>query len=217
MAKKSVKTDRVGDAVRGTGSPLAHATTSMKIPARRKTPGGKDGGAKGVIAHKPRPPRATADVGAIRDVTEPRFDAILEELRGLKRIIERIATPPIEIDAALDASVDSLRRLLSELIEQRMESVVRVLADIRREAASLAERDGTRIVARLDELLEGLGALRFEAEPMNVVDPLIHVVVDERQQANVPDGVILDTLRPGYRTARGLVVCKAAVAINRRK
>jgi hypothetical protein len=219
VAKKNVKTDRVADAVRGAGAPLVHTAdpAPKKVPARRKTPVGKGGGAKSLVARRLRPPRATAEVGAIRDATERRFDAILQELRGVKRIIEQIATPPSEIDAALDASVDSLRRLLSELIEQRMESVVRDLVDIRREAASLAGRDWTRIVARLDELLEGLGAVRFEAEPMDVVDPLIHVVVDERQQANVPDGVILETLRPGYRTARGLVVCKAAVTVNQRQ
>lgn len=218
MAKKHVKTDRVGDAVRGAGAARVHAAdpAPKKVPARRKTPAGKGGGAKRSVARRPRPRRATADAGAVRDATELRFDAILEELRGVKRIIERIATPPGEMDAALDQSVDSLRRLLSELIEQRMESVVRDLVDIRREAASLAGRDETRIVARLDELLEGLGAVRFEAEPMDVVDPVIHVVAEERSQANVPDGVILETLRPGYRTARGLVVCKAAVAVNQR-
>ena len=50
---------------------------------------------------------------------------------------------------------------------------------------------------------------------MDFVDPLIHVVVEERRVDSAPDGVVLETLRPGYRTARGLVVCKAAVAVNR--
>ncbi len=30
------------------------------------------------------------------------------------------------------------------------------------------------------------------------------------------DSVIVETVRPGYRSARGLVLCKAAVAVNRR-
>jgi DNA-binding FrmR family transcriptional regulator len=159
--------------------------------------------------------RTPPDIAAVRDCAK-RFDAILGELRDVKQMMERQAAPAGEADAALDASVDSLRRLLSELLEQRTESVVRDLAGIRREAASIAERDGARIVERLDQLLESLGAARFDAEPMDVVDPLIHVVVQERHQADVPDGVILATLRPGYRTARGMVVSKAAVAVNRR-
>jgi molecular chaperone GrpE (heat shock protein) len=72
------------------------------------------------------------------------------------------------------------------------------------------------MVERLDHLLETLGAVRFAAEPMDIVDPLIHVVLEERRDASAPDGVILEALRPGYRTARGLVVGKAAVAVNRR-
>ena len=218
VVKKNARTDRVGNAVRGDGAARVRAADPApeKVAAQRK-PAGKGGGVKSSVVRKPRPPRAAADVGTIQDVTEPKLDTILEELRGVKRIIEQIATPPSEIDAALDTSVDSLRRLLSEFIEQRMESVVRDLVDIRREAASPSGRDGTPIVARLEELLERLGAIRFEAEPMDVVDPLIHAVVDERQQANVPDGVILETLRPGYRTARGQVVCKAAVAVSQRQ
>jgi molecular chaperone GrpE (heat shock protein) len=130
--------------------------------------------------------------------------------------MEPVLKPPSARGAELEESVDSLRRLLSELIDQRMEAVVQQLADIRRDAASLPADHGRRIAARLDELLESLGAERFEAETMDVVDPLIHVVVAERQQQDVPDGVIVETVRPGYRTARGRVVCKAAVAVSQR-
>lgn len=184
-------------------SPRA-ATSSAKPPVRQ-------------AAASSRPARAATDDNALRALVAPGFEAILAHLRSVQQMIEKlVAQPPGTTDAALDASVDSLRRLLSELIEQRMESVVRDLADVRREAANLAEGSGGRIVERLDRLLEDLGAVRFDAEPMDVVDPLIHVVVDERHQLDVPDGVILETQRPGYRTARGMVVCKAAVVVNQR-
>jgi molecular chaperone GrpE (heat shock protein) len=133
-------------------------------------------------------------------------------------MLEKLVTPFSSggnTDAALESSVDSLRRLLSELVEQRMEAVVRDLVDVRRQAAAVAQRKDTGIVERLDRVLESLGAISFAAEPMDVVDPLIHVVTEERQQADAPGGVILETLRPGFRTARGVVVCKAAVAVNR--
>jgi len=164
-----------------------------------------------------RPPAAAAaaEPSGIQGMLEARFQALLGELQGLKKMVQPlVAPPPRGSDATLENSVDSLRRLLSELIELRMEAVVRGLVDVRREV----DGDGTRerALARLDELLHGLGAVRFAAEAMDVVDPLIHVVVSERRVDGCPDGVIVETVRPGYRSARGLVLCKAAVAVNRR-
>ncbi|HJW69164.1 MAG TPA: hypothetical protein VJ829_07400, partial [Candidatus Binatia bacterium] len=65
-----------------------------------------------------------------------------------------LVAPPIE--AMLDGAVDSLRRLLGELLEQRLESVAREVAEVRREVAGGA--DGERVLALLDDLLHALGA-----------------------------------------------------------
>ena len=70
------------------------------------------------------------------------------------------------------------------------------------------------VLGAIDELLHGLGALRFSAQPMDVVDPLIHAVVEERRAAGVPPGVILEAVRPGFRSGRGLVLARAAVAVS---
>jgi len=118
--------------------------------------------------------------------------------------------PPI--DAMLDGAVDSLRRLLGELLEQRLESVARDVAEVHRTVAGGADRE--RVVALLDDLLHALGASRFTAEPLDVVDPLIHAVVEERRADGVPSGVILETVRPGFRSGRGLVLAKAAVMVS---
>ena len=118
-------------------------------------------------------------------------------------------------DAILEGAVDSLRRLLSELIEQRMEAIVRDLAEVRSEATSASNDGGGRVVERLDQMLESLGAVKFAAPRFDAMDPLIHVAVEERHEEGVPNGVILATVRPGFRTGRGLVLCKAAVAVNR--
>jgi molecular chaperone GrpE (heat shock protein) len=174
---------------------------------------------KRTVAAKP-PGRAAAprvDPAALLKAVAPGFEALARELRDLKRLVQppgaRSRNTTAAGDAALEASVDSLRRLLSEAIEQRMESVVRELVEVHRE---LSAPDAARAGERLGQLLDTLGALRFAAEPMDVVDPLIHTVVGERRDDSAPDGVVLETARPGYRTARGAVVSKAAVVVNRR-
>ncbi len=162
------------------------------------------------------------DPAVLLKTMAPGFEALTREMRELKRLVQPSGTPPRVTpshntaaagEAALEASVDSLRRLLSEAIEQRLESVVRELVEVRRELST----DGVaRGGDRLERLLNSLGASRFTAEPMDFVDPLIHVVVEERRDDGTPDGVVIETVRPGYRTARGAVVSKAAVVVNRR-
>jgi hypothetical protein len=115
-------------------------------------------------------------------------------------------------EPSLDGAVDAVRRLLSELLEGALESVAGDLADLRREAAAGADRE--RLLGLIDDLLERTGAVRFSAEALDVVDPLIHAVVEERSAAGVPRGVIVEAVRPGFRSGRGLVLCKAAVAVS---
>jgi hypothetical protein len=151
--------------------------------------------------------------------TEPQLEAISKELRAVKTMVQHLVPPPRPTDTStadtlLEGAVNSLRRLLSELIEDRMEAVVRDLAQVRSEATSASD-GGARVVARLDQLLESLGALKFEARRFDAVDPLIHVAVEERNEKGIPDGVVLATVRPGFRSGRGVVLCKAAVAVNR--
>ena len=211
MARKDAKTGLTGQGARAEVLAKQPGDTVPKATSRGAMAGSKPAG-KRVAPSAAK--RSTASADAVRPIPESGIADIVQEIRGLKAVVERLVTPQTGIDEGLDATVDSLRRLLSELIEQRLESVIRDLADIRREAASMVVQDGSGVVARLDELLEGLGAVRFEAEPMDVVDPLIHTVIAERQQSDVPSGVIVETLRPGYRTSRGRVVCKAAVAVS---
>jgi molecular chaperone GrpE (heat shock protein) len=102
--------------------------------------------------------------------------------------------------------------MLSELLESRLESVVRDLAELRRETGIGADRE--RLLDLVDDLLQRSGAVRFSAEALDVVDPLIHTVVEERSSASVPRGVIVEAVRPGFRSGRGRVLCKAAVAVS---
>lgn len=164
--------------------------------------------------------RQAAVTATERQGIEPQVEAILREIRDVRAMVEQVIPAPRSADRGgadpvLEGAADSLRRLLSDLIERRMETVVSDLVDVRREAAAAAA-DPRRVVERVDQVLESLGAVKFEGQRFDALDPLIHVAVEERHENGVPDGVIVATVRPGFRTGRGLVVCKAAVAVNRR-
>jgi len=141
---------------------------------------------------------------------------ILAELASLRQMLERMSAPLPSADASLESSVDSMRRLLTELLESRMDPVIAEVAAIRSLAASETKGRVRSVVDRLDLLLNDMGAERFEAQRLDYFDPLIHQVLAERHDADAPDRVILETFVPGYRTCRGRVVAKAGVAINRR-
>jgi molecular chaperone GrpE (heat shock protein) len=190
------------------------STTADNAPPAKKKLAAKGQTAK---SSRTRPAAASQapDAEAIRRIIDLRFDSFQKELAAVKQAIEQLLPMSQDADGALDSSVDSMRRLLSELVEQRIESVVKEVADIRQEAASLLGDDGARVVERLDRLLDGLGAERFEAAALDALDPLIHLVVGESGNARLPDGVVAETLRPGFRSAKGVVLCKAAVRVNR--
>lgn len=184
-------------------------------------PAVKPGGAKAAAPEVRRgPPRtekpAAAPSAPSAPAPESATQAILTELAALRRMLERMSAPPSSDDAALESGVDSMRRLLTELLESRLDPVIAEIAAIRTLAASEAEGKSGSVVDRLDLLLNDLGAVRFEAQRLDYYDPLIHQVLEERRDAVAPDRVILETVVPGYRTQRGRVVAKAGVAINRR-
>lgn len=147
-----------------------------------------------------------------RRAAKPRAKALSAKDRTIEA---RKSRSPLDANQALEGSVNSLRRLLSEMLEARNEGLVAKLVKLRSEA-SAPSPDMRRLVAGLDVLLAELGATRFEALPLDAMDPLIHVVLSEKHLPNVPAGTVVETVRPGFRTARGLVVAKAGVTINRR-
>lgn len=141
---------------------------------------------------------------------------ILAEVRDVKAMVGRLVPSTGGADSAVEASADSLRRVLSDLIERRLEPVIREVAEVRSAFPVLRLPEAKPVIARLDTLLRDLGAVRYEAERLDFIDPLIHKVVEERSDKEVADGAILETVRPGYRTARGIIVAKAEVVVNRR-
>jgi len=182
--------------------------------------GAKARKAKSVKATAMKPSAIEVPQPAPEPVAEPAraAEAMMKEIRAemvsVRQTLQKLAAPPVSADASLESSVDSMRRLLSELLEARMEPVIAEVAAIRALLASAPR--GNAAVERIEALLADLGALRFEANRLDYFDPLIHQAVAERRDPAAPAGVVLETLMPGFRTVRGHVVAKAVVAVNRR-
>jgi hypothetical protein len=125
--KGSIEKDAPDNRVSATGSTADAAKAAQPLTPRKRLPRRKSK----AVSRRPSPGTVKT-----RAAGESGLAAILGELRGVREMVQQIAAPPPDADAALEESVDSLRRLLSELIERRMESVVRDLVDVRRVAVS---------------------------------------------------------------------------------
>lgn len=108
--------------------------------------------------------------------------------------------------------VNAIRRVMADILEGRMFGVLQKLASLRQ----VIPMDAEELANRIDGLLEDLGAIRFTAESIEHLDPVIHEVGREVQELQFPDGVIVSTIRPGWRTARGQILARAVVSLNRR-
>ena len=140
------------------------------------------------------------------------IEALRQEITALRTQFSRQSAP---VTTGSMEEVDALRRVLNDLMEARMNDVIRELVTIRNSSAS-AGGEARRIAEQMDALLANLGAMRFEAERLEHIDPLIHAVSREISDPSLPDGIIMETLRPGFHTSRGIIVAKALVAVNRR-
>jgi molecular chaperone GrpE (heat shock protein) len=188
---------------------------------------------------KNKPSRPTAVVKTVKTVKPSAPLGGRKTAQAPAREVKRIVAPspgPVDVLAALTAEVgavkarllkeqesaplgsdeeyDALRRLVNDLLERRMERVIRELMEIRGAAAALA--GGAAVTEALESLLERLGAVRFDGQRLDHVDPLIHAVSRETHNPDLADGVITAALGCGFRTARGVILAKAQVAVNRR-
>lgn len=144
--------------------------------------------------------------------TATAMESIRQEIAALRSQLGKHMAP---VTTGSLEEVDAMRRVLNDLMEARMNTVIRDLVTIRNTAAS-AGADARRVTEQMDTLLADLGAMKFEAERLEHVDPLIHTVTREVTDPSLPDGVVTETIRPGFHTGRGIVVAKALVAVNRR-
>lgn len=182
-------------------APAAGGSARKRLPEKRAAP-------TTPATSAATPPSVSPEGKALADLTD--------EVRGLRATVAALVTPakPAAEDASLEESVDALRRLLSELLEKRLEGLAAHIVTAR---AALDKPATVPLAAEtLDRILGDLGVTAFCAERLEWVDPLIHIVAGEREDEDAPDSVVLETIRPGYRTARGTVIAKASVVVSRR-
>lgn len=138
------------------------------------------------------------------------------EIAALRAAVEKALPVGGGPGLAQDGEVAAVRRVLSDLIESRVESILRRLVAVRGLAATRGAAAAPALLAAIDPLIVELGGLRFDAPRLDFFDPLIHRVVGERCDSAQPDGVVLEMVQPGWRTARGALLEKASVTVNRR-
>lgn len=169
---------------------------------------------KVVAASKPKAPAKikTAPVAPAAKIKDSGIEALREDIKALRIAVEKSLSPIAS--GALD-EVDALRRVLGYLFESKTEEIIRELVLIRNASAAMPH-GRSDITDQIDALLSNLGAIKFDAVRLEYVDPLIHTITREVRNEKLDDAVIVEAIRPGFRTARGVVIAKALVAINRR-
>jgi hypothetical protein len=157
---------------------------------------------------------------ALKGAAEAEFAAfaeeVLKELRKLQAAVMPKTRRPRAADEGLESATNSIRRVLSDCFERDHESLLLDLIRARQELADPERRDPTAALRHLDGVIDRLGALEFSARPRDFVDPAIHEVRAERRVNGLPEGVVAESLRPGFRSRSGVVILKAWVAVNRR-
>ncbi len=159
---------------------------------------------------RPAIKRDAPSVSGARSASTPGTQALCKEIALLRESVSALVGRS-QIGVTAD-EVSALRRVLADILESRMLTVLQKLAAIRH-AVPL---DASEVVGRMDALLDELGAVSFTAERMEHLDPVIHEVGREVRDGHLPDGVIAATLRPGWRTANGQILARCLVSLNRR-
>jgi len=148
-------------------------------------------------------------------VVVPDYTAdMMSELQAMRGLMERWMNPAEKADTDLDKSMDVIRRLLGDLVDTRMEEMLKRLTGI---VALAAAKGHEEVVEALDSVLADAGVIRFSPSCLDFPDLFICRIAGDRVDAAAAEGAIVEVIEPGYRTARGTVLAKAAVIINRRK
>ncbi len=215
-AKKSVSTGR--------RSVKAVGTTAAR-PSSVRNPRAESGniGPADVLA------RAETDIGSVIESLNTQMTIALSTLAELAGNHRGQGEAVIQT-APIDRATATFQRIVTEVVDDQLAEMLPLLVDLRNEMAgrcdgdddSLAGDDLTadddfvqRGTEMLDRVLATARVTRFDARPGEPFDPLIHLAVGETHRDDLADGTVAESLRSGFRSARGNLLSPARVKVNR--
>ncbi len=211
-----------------TASKKPASSARKKAPAatlKRSTPEatGKPAAAKAASADILA--KAEADIRSAVESWTTQFCAAMETLTDLA-VAQQGPAKAVRQNAPLDRATAMFQRLVTDMLDEQLSDVLPTLVALRGEMSQrLAAQSGDdaeddsfyeRGMEMLDQVLAGAHVARYEVQPGDLFDPLIHLAVGEDHRAELPNGAVAASLQPGYRTTGGKVISQARVKVNRR-
>ncbi len=170
--------------------------------------------------------KAEADIRSAVDSLNTQFGAAMDTLTALA-VAQRGPTEAVLETAPLDRATAMFQRLVTDMLDEQLSDVLPTLVALRGEMSqrlSATSGDETqddgdfyeRGTEMLDQALAGAHVARYDVQPGDLFDPLIHLAVGEDHRPDLSNGAVAEARQPGIRTTGGKVIAQAQVNVNRR-
>ena len=220
-AKCSGKAKRAGKPVATTKAGVKTKTKTVvaKRSSRGKARESTEAFAGEVLA------RVEADIATVIESLNTQMNTALASLTELAAA-KRDRGDAVIHTAPLDRATAMFQRLLNDVVDEHLSDMLPTLVALRCEMADRAgdaqaadshdddffERGGDM----LDQVLSSAHVGRFDARQGEAFDSLIHLAIGETGQDDLADGMVAESVRPGFRASDGKVIAPARVKVNRR-
>ncbi len=224
--KRKAKTAKAAPK-RKTAAKKTAASSKKKTPAtkrRRATarPAARPNAAK--AAHTDILAKAEADIRSAVESLNTQFGSAMDTLTALA-VAQRGPTEAVLETAPLDRATAMFQRLVTDMLDEQLSNVLPALVALRGEMSQRRSAESgkdaqdddfyERGTEMLDQALAGAHVARYDVQPGDLFDPLIHLAVGEDHRAELPDGAVAEAIQPGFRAACGKVISQAKVKVNR--
>ncbi|MFH1420317.1 MAG: nucleotide exchange factor GrpE [Planctomycetota bacterium] len=168
--------------------------------------------------------KAEADIGAVIESLNTQMTIALGTLTELA-VSQRGREEAVIRTAPIDRATATFQRIVAEVVDDQLAEMLPLLVDLRNEMVDWRHGDEDssgdddfvqRATELLDRVLTTARVTRFDARPGEPFDPVIHLAVGETHRDDLADGAVAESLRSGFRGARGNVLSPARVKVNRR-
>lgn len=172
--------------------------------------------------------KAEATIAAAIESLNTQMNAAVTTLTELA-VAHRGPKEAVERPLPLDRATATFQRLVTEVVDDQLATLLPPIVTLRNdlelrgtEAApsGRGQDDWKEFLANsvemLDQTLVQIGVAKYDPHAGVPFDSLIHLAVGETRRDDLPEGVVSESLQPGFRTARGKVISLAHVKVNRR-